>query len=58
MKKNVTMWIAVLTLMVSACGGSGSGGNEAGSTGSERPEVLQPYTYCQFFSKHLILTRS
>ena len=40
MKKNVTMWIAVLTLMVSACGGSGNGGNEAGSAGSERPEAF------------------
>ena len=40
MKKNVTMWMAALALMVSACGGSAGGGNEAGSTGSERPEAF------------------
>lgn len=40
MKKNVTMWMAALVLMVSACGGSGNGGREAGSTGSERPEAF------------------
>ena len=38
MKKKVTMWMAALTLMVSACGGNG--GNEAGNAGSERPEAF------------------
>ncbi|MBQ7513220.1 MAG: hypothetical protein IJS95_02380 [Prevotella sp.] len=37
MKKNVTMWMAALALMVSACGG---GAGEAGSAGSERPEAF------------------
>jgi len=37
MKKNVTMWMAALALMVSACGG---GAGEAGNTGSERPEAF------------------
>ena len=40
MKKSVTMWMAALALLVSACGGSGEGTGKAGSTGSERPEAF------------------
>ena len=40
MKKNVTMWMAALALMASACGGSAGSGSEAGNTGSERPEAF------------------
>lgn len=40
MKKNLTMWMAALALMLSACGGSGGGTGEAEGTGSERPEAF------------------